>query len=191
MGVWVVGCLGWGLRVGCFFFLMIRRPPRSTLFPYTTLFRSVGRPEAATRHRAGPAEGPADRGAGRSHLQHRQRDRSTYPGRAGTAHRGSHHADHRSPAVHVAVGGPDHCPGPWPDRGNRTPRRPAAPRRPLRRAVRSPISSLGLPDRGGGYSINNVSPIAIGVVNVPDGIDALPTRVRFPVVWLIEYVASD
>src|SRR3712207_9004436 len=26
-----------------FFFLMIRRPPRSTLFPYTTLFRSPGR----------------------------------------------------------------------------------------------------------------------------------------------------
>src|SRR2546422_11333800 len=25
-----------------FFFLMIRRPPRSTLFPYTTLFRSWG-----------------------------------------------------------------------------------------------------------------------------------------------------
>src|SRR3712207_8444267 len=33
-----------------FFFLMIRRPPRSTLFPYTTLFRS-GRP----RGRGGPA----------------------------------------------------------------------------------------------------------------------------------------
>src|SRR3712207_8870560 len=35
-----------------FFFLMIRRPPRSTLFPYTTLFRSRGqrarrRPEPA------------------------------------------------------------------------------------------------------------------------------------------------
>src|SRR5438034_1922925 len=29
-----------------FFFLMIRRPPRSTLFPYTTLFRS--------RHASGP-----------------------------------------------------------------------------------------------------------------------------------------
>src|SRR5216684_4337258 len=29
-----------------FFFLMIRRPPRSTLFPYTTLFRSIiGKPE--------------------------------------------------------------------------------------------------------------------------------------------------
>src|SRR2546428_4830264 len=27
--------------VFCFFFLMIRRPPRSTLFPYTTLFRSI------------------------------------------------------------------------------------------------------------------------------------------------------
>src|SRR2546427_10246714 len=29
--------------VSSFFFLMIRRPPRSTLFPYTTLFRSSGR----------------------------------------------------------------------------------------------------------------------------------------------------
>src|SRR5476651_626311 len=28
---------------GFFFFLMIRRPPRSTLFPYTTLFRSQRR----------------------------------------------------------------------------------------------------------------------------------------------------
>src|SRR2546427_13025619 len=28
------------LSLSCFFFLMIRRPPRSTLFPYTTLFRS-------------------------------------------------------------------------------------------------------------------------------------------------------
>src|SRR2546422_4060701 len=27
-----------------FFFLMIRRPPRSTLFPYTTLFRSIQSP---------------------------------------------------------------------------------------------------------------------------------------------------
>src|SRR2546427_3677365 len=29
-------------RYFIFFFLMIRRPPRSTLFPYTTLFRSIG-----------------------------------------------------------------------------------------------------------------------------------------------------
>src|SRR3712207_9191992 len=31
------------LEVFYFFFLMIRRPPRSTLFPYTTLFRSYDR----------------------------------------------------------------------------------------------------------------------------------------------------
>src|SRR6266704_4600243 len=33
----------------CFFFLMIRRPPRSTLFPYTTLFRSCGQPARGLR----------------------------------------------------------------------------------------------------------------------------------------------
>src|SRR5258706_14335235 len=32
-----------------FFFLMIRRPPRSTLFPYTTLFRSGRRHTAGAR----------------------------------------------------------------------------------------------------------------------------------------------
>src|SRR2546422_6846311 len=32
--------LGLFVRTFSFFFLMIRRPPRSTLFPYTTLFRS-------------------------------------------------------------------------------------------------------------------------------------------------------
>src|SRR2546425_1370967 len=38
-----------------FFFLMIRRPPRSTLFPYTTLFRSpllgLGPPRRGPQHR--------------------------------------------------------------------------------------------------------------------------------------------
>src|ERR1039457_2806720 len=33
-------CSAAHLRPFCFFFLMIRRPPRSTLFPYMTLFRS-------------------------------------------------------------------------------------------------------------------------------------------------------
>src|SRR5258708_1344826 len=37
-----------------FFFLMIRRPPRSTLFPYTTLFRS-GNPQHSRRHSQRPA----------------------------------------------------------------------------------------------------------------------------------------
>src|SRR5256885_6547575 len=34
-----------------FFFLMIRRPPRSTLFPYTTLFRSARQVDAVGRER--------------------------------------------------------------------------------------------------------------------------------------------
>src|ERR1041385_9278078 len=42
-----------------FFFLMIRRPPRSTLFPYTTLFRSLlGQPDAQLDH----PRSAADRG---------------------------------------------------------------------------------------------------------------------------------
>src|SRR3712207_7463121 len=36
-----------------FFFLMIRRPPRSTLFPYTTLFRSKPPPNRAPRANCG------------------------------------------------------------------------------------------------------------------------------------------
>src|SRR3712207_5276940 len=47
-----------------FFFLMIRRPPRSTLFPYTTLFRSFSRefpgssPSRAWYETAGQASAP-------------------------------------------------------------------------------------------------------------------------------------
>src|SRR2546430_10555140 len=40
-----------------FFFLMIRRPPRSTLFPYTTLFRS--RANTPANCRCGKRETPA------------------------------------------------------------------------------------------------------------------------------------
>src|SRR6516162_4354732 len=43
-----------------FFFLMIRRPPRSTLFPYTTLFRSRGGPGRT---------GQSGRGGGRCRAQ--------------------------------------------------------------------------------------------------------------------------
>src|SRR2546426_11845110 len=62
-----------------FFFLMIRRPPRSTLFPYTTLFRSVrGRPDGlgsgregdARREAGGPYGGARkDVGAGSARLR--------------------------------------------------------------------------------------------------------------------------
>src|SRR5256885_8108959 len=44
---------------------MIRRPPRSTLFPYTTLFRSRGGPRRALGRRPGRAPGWGPRGAGR------------------------------------------------------------------------------------------------------------------------------
>src|SRR3712207_7511768 len=44
----------------CFFFLMIRRPPRSTLFPYTTLFRSGFGFSGWLRSYAGQHEAAAD-----------------------------------------------------------------------------------------------------------------------------------
>src|SRR2546426_8680722 len=67
------------LEVYFFFFLMIRRPPRSTLFPYTTLFRS--HPAAALRgdvltaseSRAARCDGaapPADRKSTRLNSSH-------------------------------------------------------------------------------------------------------------------------
>src|SRR6266480_7128794 len=47
-----------------FFFLMIRRPPRSTLFPYTTLFRS--------RSRRGRPPAPSSRRSRRGRRSHRR-----------------------------------------------------------------------------------------------------------------------
>src|SRR2546430_12954088 len=53
-----------------FFFLMIRRPPRSTLFPYTTLFRSRRGLHARGHHDRGRRRGrfarPAQRLRGRA-----------------------------------------------------------------------------------------------------------------------------
>src|SRR3712207_7714323 len=40
---------------------MIRRPPRSTLFPYTTLFRSVGKPQVVIREIDGTRHEPVER----------------------------------------------------------------------------------------------------------------------------------
>src|SRR3712207_8339848 len=68
-----------------FFFLMIRRPPRSTLFPYTTLFRSAGTSTCTRSPRAtgcglssqpppAPAAYSSPRGVHRSRLK---RDRKS------------------------------------------------------------------------------------------------------------------
>src|SRR6266853_6003591 len=56
-----------------FFFLMIRRPPRSTLFPYTTLFRS-DRHRACPHHRQGCVHGlgRSDRKSTRLNSSHSQ-----------------------------------------------------------------------------------------------------------------------
>src|SRR2546428_1835105 len=63
-----------------FFFLMIRRPPRSTLFPYTTLFRSglyalehnIARLAEDHAHAKRPAAPPADRKSTRLNSSHDQ-----------------------------------------------------------------------------------------------------------------------
>src|SRR2546426_8396435 len=70
-----------------FFFLMIRRPPRSTLFPYTTLFRSrvlgggcSGRgpphPRRGPRARAGGRRGRGD-GVGQRGARHPRSEEHT------------------------------------------------------------------------------------------------------------------
>src|SRR3712207_8623393 len=56
---------------------MIRRPPRSTLFPYTTLFRSEGVVGELARQVHGHLPGPGDLGdpRGRAHLLERHPER--------------------------------------------------------------------------------------------------------------------
>src|SRR3712207_7615161 len=75
------------------FFLMIRRPPRSTLFPYTTLFRSrlghrrpgpqLVRAQVDPAHRRGPG--------GRRSLAARLRRRQEPPGLGQAARRSEEH----------------------------------------------------------------------------------------------------
>src|SRR3712207_9146464 len=56
------------------FFLMIRRPPRSTLFPYTTLFRSDGLPDELHRGIIGPDAARAAQPDRRQEPEGRRRD---------------------------------------------------------------------------------------------------------------------
>src|SRR5205809_8019269 len=62
------------LHVLFFFFLMIRRPPRSPLFPYTTLFRSVRFLRSATRAMARRHNRPAPP---ERNVRRRSRDRKS------------------------------------------------------------------------------------------------------------------
>src|SRR6266567_8841640 len=57
------------------FFLMIRRPPRSTLFPYTTLFRSAP-PGSVPRWRRDPRAGASGSPRPRSRRRRRRSRRS-------------------------------------------------------------------------------------------------------------------
>src|SRR2546430_15805526 len=122
-----------------FFFLMIRRPPRSTLFPYTTLFRSGVVPRgsdglvalgAGRRSTGRPVRGRLsvrDRGRGRSWrrrdavhgARHRRRTRPLDP--EGGAH--------PRPVAALAVGHGGGRAPPHPGRRRRGPPRPA-PARP-------------------------------------------------------------
>src|SRR5437773_8416117 len=69
-----------------FFFLLTRRPPRPTLFPYTTLFRSP-RARSRGRRRAAP-------GSWRDSLQgKRDGQRRAAPGRAVERERAAQHLD--------------------------------------------------------------------------------------------------
>src|SRR5256885_9853712 len=57
---------------------MIRRPPRSTLFPYTTLFRSIRRDAVCPNGAAGIKSVPTDpEHAGADHAQHHVDRKST------------------------------------------------------------------------------------------------------------------
>src|SRR5271166_2966149 len=108
-----------------FFFLMIRRPPRSTLFPYTTLFRSRHggngryrwrrRPPTADRRtdRGGDAQacktgdartdGTATESGGRSDHEHRRRaTRTGLPARRRDSHRAGIHRAETAPAPALA-----------------------------------------------------------------------------------------
>src|SRR2546430_11965633 len=63
-----------------FFFLMIRRPPRSTLFPYTTLFRSGNRPaQVRLRVVAGVAGPRVQVTARHPQVDAREAERALYP----------------------------------------------------------------------------------------------------------------
>src|SRR3989449_3399494 len=73
---------------------MIRRPPRSTLFPYTTLFRSRSRPGWLPGQRVGDGAGPA------TAITHRDR-RERRGSRAGANVRSEEHTSELQSRLHL------------------------------------------------------------------------------------------
>src|SRR2546426_6565240 len=73
------------------FFLMIRRPPRSTLFPYTTLFRSL----RAERHRLERRPGEVSPGGAAGHADDRAA-RARLPMGGAEPHEGRRSEEHTS-----------------------------------------------------------------------------------------------
>src|SRR5207249_5187581 len=66
------------LTFSFFFFLLTRRAPRSTLFPYTTLFRSPGENDAPQRQRRSREVGHRADRPRRRRLDHRLRPRAFF-----------------------------------------------------------------------------------------------------------------
>src|SRR2546425_11995888 len=73
---------------------MIRRPPRSTLFPYTTLFRSGRRPKGGTLDAVELGQARVDRLRAQLEARHEG-------GAGDEAAEPSPHRDHRAPALHA------------------------------------------------------------------------------------------
>src|SRR5262249_61446247 len=88
------------------FFLMIPRPPRSTLFPYTTLFRSEAarhlRPDPQPSHHPGHAD---VQGARRPHLRHAAVAHDSRQRHSLGPRLGRDRGDAVEPVHHAVVGG--------------------------------------------------------------------------------------
>src|SRR5260370_29483315 len=112
-----------------FFFLMIRRPPRSTLFPYTTLFRSPASADNWTP--VGPATSGLSGGAASMVLTQTRRyllapDRLLFSGPGNRPGNGSGDGSVESRAPQPPVG-PDPPPGRPPPTARHPPPAPPAP----------------------------------------------------------------
>src|SRR5690348_17439283 len=92
----------WCILFFSFFFFMIRRPPRSTLFPYTTLFRS-GKASFSHAERRHPQDRPrrGNHEGMRHHARGRGRARESRRARDGQRSRSEEHTSELQSPVHL------------------------------------------------------------------------------------------